>query len=47
MGDGGKFVIKVILVLMADVHLEVVAGNYKVSLKKDVDGVINGCAPGN
>jgi hypothetical protein len=47
MGDGGKFAIEVILVLMVDVHLEVMAGNHKVSFKKDANGVVNGCAPGN
>jgi hypothetical protein len=47
MGEGGKFAIKVILVLMADVHLEVVAGNHKVSFEKDADGVVNGCALDN
>jgi hypothetical protein len=33
-------------VLMAEC-LEVEAGNHKVSLKKDVNGVINGCTPGD
>ncbi len=47
MGDGGEFAIEVILVLMADVCFEVVAGDHKVSLKKDANGVVNGCAPGN
>jgi hypothetical protein len=30
--------------LMADVRLEVVARDHKVSLKKDANGVVNGCA---
>ena len=47
MGDGCELAIEVILVLMADVCLEVVAGDHKVSLKKDANGVINSCAPGN
>ncbi len=47
MGDGKKFAIEANLVLRADVHIEVVAGNHKVSFKKDADGVINGRAPGN
>jgi hypothetical protein len=47
MGDGSKFTIEVILVLMADVRFEVVAGNNKVSLKKDANRVINGRTPGN
>ncbi len=33
MSDGGKFTIEVILVLTVNVHLEVVAGNHKVSLE--------------
>jgi hypothetical protein len=32
MGDGGKIAFEVILVLTADVGLEVVAGNHKISL---------------
>jgi hypothetical protein len=47
MGDGSEFAVKVILVLMADVHLEVVAGDHKVSLKKDADRVVNRYTPGN
>ncbi len=47
VGDGGKFAIKVILVLKADVCLEDVAGNHNVSLEKDSNGVVDGCAPGN
>jgi hypothetical protein len=47
MGDGGKFSIKVILMLTVDVCLEVVAGNRKESLEKNADGVVNGCTPGN
>jgi hypothetical protein len=33
MGDVGKFTIKVILVLMVNLHFEVVAGDNKVSFK--------------
>ncbi len=47
VGDDCELAIKVILVLTADVCLEVVAGDHKVSLKKDADGVINVCTPGN
>ena len=49
VGDGGKFTIKVILVLMPNVHLEVMAEDHKhkVSLKNDADGVVNSWAPGN
>ncbi len=47
MGDGGKFPIEVILVLTADVHLEVVAGDHKVSFKKNANMVVIGRAPGN
>jgi hypothetical protein len=47
VGDGDEFAIKVILMLMADVRFEVVAGDHKVSLKKDANGVVNGCTPGN
>ncbi len=47
MGDGCELVIEVILMLMEDVRLEVVAGDHKVSLKKDANGFVNGCAPGN
>jgi hypothetical protein len=47
MGDGGKFDIEVILMLMAVVCLEVMVENHKVSLKKDADGVVNGRVPGN
>ncbi len=47
MGDGGKFAIKIVLVLLVNVHFEVVTGGHKVSLEKDADGVVNGCAPGN
>ncbi len=46
VGDGCEFAIEVILMLMVDVHIEVMAGDHEVSLKKDADGVINGCAPG-
>jgi hypothetical protein len=43
--DGGEFTVKVILMLLANVRLEVVAGNQKVSFKQDADGVVNspGC----
>ncbi len=47
MGDGCELAIKVILVLTADVHIEVVAGDHKVSLKKDANEVVNGCTLGN
>ncbi len=47
MGDGDKFTIKVILVLTANIRLEVVAENYKVSLEQDASGVVNGRTPGN
>ncbi len=47
VGDECELAIKVILMLMADVHLKVVAGDHKVSLTKDADGLVNGCAPGN
>ncbi len=33
--------------LMVDVRLEVVAGDHKVSLKKDAHGVVSSCTPGN
>ncbi len=33
--------------LLANVCLEVVAGDYKVSVKKDASGVVNSCTPGN
>ncbi len=42
VGDGSEFAIKVVLVLMAYVCLEVVAGEHKVSLKKDANGVVSG-----
>ncbi len=47
MGDGCELAIEVILMLMVNVCFEVVARDHKVSLKKDANGVINGCAPGN
>ncbi len=47
VGNGGEFAIKVIIVLTADVCLEVVAGDHKVNLEKDADGVINSCVPGD
>ncbi len=47
VGDGCELAIEVILVLMVDLSLEVVAEDLMVSLKKDANGVINGCAPGN
>jgi hypothetical protein len=45
MGDGCAHAIKVILMLMAEVRLEVVAGANKVSLKEDANEVVNGCPP--
>jgi hypothetical protein len=33
MSDGGEFTLKVIFLLLANVQLEVVAWNHKVSLK--------------
>ncbi len=45
--DGGEFAIEVALMLIANVRLEVVAGNHKVSLKKDANWVVNGCTPGD
>ncbi len=47
MSDGCELAIVGILVLMADVCLEVVVGDHKVSLKKDANGVVNSCAPDN
>ncbi len=49
MGDGCELAItiKVVLVLTVDVCFEVVAGDYKVSLKKDANGVVNGCTQSN
>ncbi len=47
MSDSGEFTVKVILVLSADLRLEVVAWNHKVSFEQDPDGVVNGWAPGN
>jgi hypothetical protein len=43
MGDGGKFAIEVILVLVANIRLEIVAWDHKVGIKQDANGVINGC----
>jgi hypothetical protein len=45
--DGCELANKVVLVLPTDVGLEVVAGEHKVSLKEDDDGVANSCALGN
>ncbi len=42
MGDGCKFAIEVVLVLAEDVRLEIVAGDHKVGIKKDANGVVNG-----
>ncbi len=47
MSDSGEFTLKVILVLSADVRLEVVAWNHKVSFEQDTYGVVDDCAPGN
>ncbi len=47
MSDSGEFTVEVILLLLANVQLEVVAWNHKVSFKQDTNGVVNGCAPGN
>ncbi len=47
VGDGHELSIEVVLVLPTDIGLEVVAGDHKVSLEEDANGVINGCAPGN
>jgi hypothetical protein len=47
VGDGGMFAIEVTFVLMAKVCLEVVAGDHKVNLKQNSNGVINSHAPGN
>ncbi len=44
VSDGCKFAIKLVLVLMADVRLDV-AGDNKVSLKKYANGVVNSCTP--
>jgi hypothetical protein len=43
MGDGGKFAIEVILVLAANIRLEIIARDPNVGIKQDADGVINGC----
>ncbi len=47
MSDSDEFTVEVILVLLADVRLEVVAWNHKVNFKQDTYEVINGRAPGN
>jgi hypothetical protein len=47
MSDGGELTVKVILMLLADVQLEVVAWNHEVSIKQNANGVINGHTPGN
>ncbi len=40
MGGGNKFAIKVVLVLAAYVHLEIVAGDHVVGIKQDAHGVV-------
>ncbi len=47
VGDGCELAVKIILMLKADLRFEVVAGDHKVSLKKDANVVVNGCGPGN
>ncbi len=47
MSDSGEFTVKVILMLLANVRLEVVAWNHKVSFEQDTNGVIDGRAPSN
>ena len=47
MSDSGEFTVKVILVLLANVRLEVVAWNHKVSFEQDTNGVVDSCAPGD
>jgi hypothetical protein len=47
VSDGGEFTAKVILMLMANVQLEVVAWNQKVSVNQDTNGVVDSCAPGD
>jgi hypothetical protein len=42
VSDSGEFTIKAILMLLADVRLEVVAWNHKVSFEQDTYGVVNG-----
>ncbi len=38
MSDGGELIVKVILMLLADVRLEVVAWNHEVSIKQNAMG---------
>ncbi len=45
MSDGGEFTIEGILMLSADVQLEVVAWNHEVSIEQNADGVVNSCTP--
>ncbi len=47
MSDSGEFTVKVILMLLANVRLEVEAWNHKVSLKQDANGVVGSWAPSN
>ncbi len=47
MSDGGEFTVKVILMLLANVGLEMVAWNHKVSFEQNANGIIDGHAPGN
>ncbi len=47
MDDGCELAIKVVLMLPMDVGLEVVAGDQKVGLEENANGVVNGFAPGN
>ncbi len=47
MGGSHELAIEVVLALSMDVVLEVVAGDHKVSLKEDANGVLNGKALDN
>jgi hypothetical protein len=40
MSDGGEFTVKVILMLLANVQLEVVAWNHEVSFGQNANGVV-------
>ncbi len=43
----GEGAIKIILMLAADVFLEVVAGHLSIGIEENADGVINGGATGS